>query len=303
MLEALRNGLTNFTKKLSSYEITEVNIEETLKDLQLLLIKNDVSVEVAEKITKDVSHLMSGTRIRRFSDKRKVLNVALKHTLTKMLTPTQLVDILQLLDERKESKEEPLIILFMGINGTGKTTTIAKLAYKLKKQGYRCVLASSDTFRAGAQEQLQKHADKLKIRIISGERGSDSASIAYNAIQHARARHYHVVLIDTAGRMAINTDLMGEMKKIKRVSEPDIVILVADALAGNDAVNQAKEFNERIGIDGIILTKMDADAKGGAAISTTYITGGKPILYLGTGQKYKDLLPFNAKEFVKLMLE
>jgi fused signal recognition particle receptor len=301
-LETLRRGLTGFTKKLSTYEITEENVNDALKDLQLLLIKNDVSVEVAEKITKNVSRLMSGTRIKRFSDKKKILSVALKHSLVKLLTPTQPIDIFQLLDERKETTKDPLIILFMGINGTGKTTTIAKLAYKLKKRGYRCVLASSDTFRAGAQEQLQTHADKLKIRIITGERGSDSAAIAYNAIQHARARHYHAVLIDTAGRMAINTDLMGEMKKIKRVSEPDVVILVADALAGNDAVNQAKEFNTKIGIDGIILTKMDADAKGGAAISTTYTTGGKPILFLGTGQKYKDLLPFNAKDFVKLML-
>ncbi|MFX1511020.1 MAG: signal recognition particle-docking protein FtsY [Promethearchaeota archaeon] len=304
MLETLRKGLHSFTERLSTYEITEENIIITLKDLQLLLIKNDVSVEVAEKITKDVAHLMFGKRLRRFSDKKKVLNVALKHTLIRLLTPAQSIHIPELLAKRKEKNlKEPLVILFLGINGTGKTTTIAKMAYKLKDQGYRSVLAASDTFRAGAQEQLKKHADKLKIKIITGERGSDAASIAYDAIRHATARHHHAVLIDTAGRMAINTDLMGEMQKIKRVADPDLIILVADALAGNDAVNQAREFNTRIGVDGIILTKMDADTKGGAAISMTYTTKGKPILYIGIGQKYKDLIPFNAENFVNLMFK
>jgi fused signal recognition particle receptor len=188
--------------------------------------------------------------------------------------------------------------MFVGVNGTGKTLSIAKIAYQLIKQGKTCVLAAGDTFRAGAIEQLTVHAENLGVKIIKHGPGSDPAAVAFDAIEHAKAKHKDVVLLDTAGRMQTNYNLMDEMAKIKRVAKPDLVIFVGDALSGNDAVEQAKRFNEVVGIDGVILTKVDTDAKGGSALSIAY-TIGKPLLYIGVGQKYEDQIPFNAEWMVE----
>jgi fused signal recognition particle receptor len=182
--------------------------------------------------------------------------------------------------------------MFVGINGTGKTTTIAKIGHMLMKQGYSIVIAAGDTFRAGAIQQLEKHADKLGVKLIKHEAGSDPASVAYDAIEHARARKRDVVLVDTAGRMQTDTGLMEEMSKIERVAGPSLVIYVGDALAGNDAVNEAMAFNRAVGVDAVVLTKVDADAKGGAALSIRYATGA-PVIFVGTGQEYKDLEAFS----------
>jgi fused signal recognition particle receptor len=183
--------------------------------------------------------------------------------------------------------------MFVGINGTGKTTVIAKLASRLQKHGYSCVLAASDTFRAGAIEQLTIHSEKLGCKIIKHQAGGDPAAVAYDAVEHAKARKRDVVLIDTAGRMQTNTNLMDEMKKIKRVAKPDIVVFVGDSLAGSDAVEQAKRFDEAVGIDGVVLTKIDADAKGGAALSIAKAIG-KPIIYVSLGQEYDQFRKFDA---------
>jgi fused signal recognition particle receptor len=192
--------------------------------------------------------------------------------------------------------------MFVGINGTGKTTVIAKLAYRLQKHGYSCVLAASDTFRAGAIEQLTLHSEKLGTKIIKHQAGGDPAAVAYDAVEHAKARKKDVVLIDTAGRMQTNANLMDEMKKIKRVSKPDIVIFVGDALSGSDAVEQAKRFDEAVGIDGVVLTKIDADAKGGAALSIAQTTG-KPIAYVSFGQEYEEFRRFDADWMVARIFE
>jgi fused signal recognition particle receptor len=197
------------------------------------------------------------------------------------------------LSERIKSKPSPLVIMFVGINGTGKTTVIAKLASRLQKHGYSCVLAASDTFRAGAIEQLTIHSEKLGCKIIKHQAGGDPAAVAYDAVEHAKARKRDVVLIDTAGRMQTNTNLMDEMKKIKRVAKPDIVVFVGDSLAGSDAVEQAKRFDEAVGIDGVVLTKIDADAKGGAALSIAKAIG-KPIIYVSLGQEYDQFRKFDA---------
>ena len=204
--------------------------------------------------------------------------------------------------EASKQKGEPYKIMFVGINGTGKTTTIAKMATYLEKHGYSSVFGASDTFRAGAIEQLEHHAKNLNLKIIKHERNSDPAAVAYDAVEHARATGKDVVLIDTSGRMQTNTNLMDEMKKIKRVSQPDIVLYVGDALMGNDATEQASKFNEVINIDGIILTKADADAKGGAAISIGHVIN-KPILFIGTGQSYDDLMEFEPEWMIKQIFE
>ena len=191
--------------------------------------------------------------------------------------------------------------MLVGVNGTGKTTTLAKIGHLLKNNGYSVVIAAADTYRAGSIEQLQKHADNLGIRVIKQNYGSDAAAVAFDAVAHAKAKHTDVVLIDTAGRMQSNKNLINEMKKIARVAEPDLKIFIGDALAGNDVLSQAKEFHEAIEIDGAILTKVDADPSGGAALSITYVTG-RPIIYIGTGQTYADLKKFEPEWFARRLV-
>ena len=196
--------------------------------------------------------------------------------------------------EEKKAQGEPLVVMFVGINGTGKTTTIGKLANYYLKMGYTPVIAASDTFRAGAIEQVTHHADNVGVKIIKHQKGSDPAAVAFDAVEHARAQGKELVLIDTAGRMQTNTNLMDEMKKIKRVSKPDLVIFVGDAITGNDATEQARKFNEAIDIDGVILTKAYADSKGGASLSIGYVIK-KPILFLGVGQGYDDIMEYDSQ--------
>ncbi len=182
-------------------------------------------------------------------------------------------------------------IVFVGVNGTGKTTSIAKVARYLKDRGYSVVLAAGDTFRAGAVEQIEVHANKLEVKLVKHRDGKDPAAVIFDAVEYAKAHHRDVVLADTAGRLHTNVNLMDQMKKIVRVVKPDLLIFVDEAIAGNDAVERARLFNEAVPISGTILTKTDADAKGGAAISISSITG-KPILFLGVGQDYPDLVKF-----------
>lgn len=307
-MSSLKKGVNGFLQKVSTYEINEKNIKKAVKEFRYLLISNDVSLEVAKQVSKELTAKMKGKRAKRFSDLSKMIPEFAKMILINIISPETPIDVINVIEKRKKAssqdrKKKPLVFLFLGINGTGKTTTIAKFAYLLKKKGIRVVLAASDTFRSGAQEQLKIHAEKVGVKIISGKYGSDSAAVAYDAIAHAKAKFADVVIIDTSGRMAVNRDLMEEMKKIIRVSNPDYTILVVDALAGNDATSQAKDFSKDITLNGIILSKMDADARGGALISITYATQGVPILFLGTGQKYKDLEPFSPEEFVAKILK
>jgi fused signal recognition particle receptor len=216
-----------------------------------------------------------------------------------MLTNNK-IDLLEKAEEKRK-KGEPFVLLFVGINGTGKTTTIAKVAQFLRDKGYSVVLACSDTYRAGSIEQLEEHAKRLGMRIITHKYGADPAAVAYDAISHAKAHGINAVLIDTAGRMQTNQNLMNELAKVKRVITPDLTVLTVDSLTGNDAVMQAEEFHKSVGIDATILTKVDADVKGGAALSVTYVTQ-KPILFIGTGQTYKDLEVFNPEKFVQMIL-
>jgi len=279
-------------EKKPSWTIDEKKLDELLWDLEMGLLEADVAYSVIDSIKKDVKQ-----EIRRVPfDKGKagdLVEMVLKNAIGHVLKSNNF-DFNRFIDERKK----PVVIMFVGVNGTGKTLSIAKIAYQLQKIGKTCVMAAGDTFRAGAIEQLTIHADNLGVKIVKHGPGSDPAAVAYDAIEHAKAKHRDVVLLDTAGRMQTNSNLMDEMAKIKRVAKPDMIIFVGDALAGNDAVEQAKRFNEVVGIDGVILTKVDADAKGGSSLSIAY-TIGKPLLFIGVGQKYEDQITFNPEWMVQ----
>lgn len=199
--------------------------------------------------------------------------------------------------ENIEDSDDPQVILFLGVNGTGKTTTIAKFAHLLQKRDFSVVLVAGDTFRAGAIEQLTEHANELGVKLIKHQKGADSAAVVYDAIQHAKSKGLDAVLVDTAGRMQTNQNLMDELRKICRVNDPDFRIFVGDALTGNDAVDQARDFHEAVGVDGVILTKLDSDAKGGSALSIANEIK-RPIVYVGVGQSFDDLMEFDPEWFV-----
>lgn len=297
MFDRLRKAVDGFVHRVTHKSITEKNLDDALGDLQMALLANDVAYEAAEHICNHVKKALEGEHIGRLQSKKDTIQDALSSAILAALTPQTDVDLFQLV-EKKKKEREPAILMFLGVNGTGKTTTIAKVAHRLMKKGYSVVLACADTFRAGSSEQLQTHADRLQVRVINRPYGSDPASVAFDAINHARARGINVVLIDTAGRMQTDANLMAELSKIHRVAEPDLVIFVGDALAGNDAIEQAKKFNEDIGIDAAILTKVDADPKGGAALSIALATG-KPIIFVGVGQEYPDLELFRPEWFTE----
>jgi len=307
MFKALRDRLAGWREKAevevtsaaigdSGRKIKEDKLEEILYDLEIALLESDVAFPVAKEIVDRLAEDLKGRRISRDVNLEKGVEAALRDAITKALSVPP-VDFFQLV----ETGPRPFVVMFVGVNGTGKTTTIAKLAYHLQEKGYTTVVAAADTFRAGAIEQLEKHAEKVGFKLIKHSSGADPAAVAFDAVEHARARGRDVVLIDTAGRMQTNQNLMDQMKKIKRVAKPNLVLYIGDALAGNDAIEQAKQFHEAVGIDGIVLTKIDADAKGGAALSMAK-TIGKPVVFVNVGQTYQDIRPFDTKWMVDRLL-
>ncbi|MFW5946532.1 MAG: signal recognition particle-docking protein FtsY [Candidatus Natronoplasma sp.] len=278
-------------------KIKESKIEDILWDLKVSLLEADVALPVVDEIQEEVKEDLIGRKIGRKYELEEVVEASLRNAV-KTALKTEEIDF----DKKVKKGEKPFSIMFVGVNGTGKTTTIAKIAQRLQDQGYSCVLAASDTFRAGALEQLQEHGNNLGLKVIKHSKGSDPAAVAYDALEHAEAREKDLVLIDTAGRMQTNKNLMNEMEKIKRVAEPDMIIFVGDALAGSDAVEQAKEFEKSVGIDGVVLTKIDADAKGGAALSIGHAVG-KPMLFVGTGESYEDLVEFDEEWMINRLFE
>jgi len=300
MFEKLKKGFNKLVNKITTTELNEKNLRPILEEFKITLIENDVAVPVAEHVCEQMIKRLNGLQIKRLEDRKQIIKKHLQEVLLEILTPEQQVNLLKAI-EAKRRKGEPYVIVFVGINGTGKTTTIAKIAQLLTGKGYSVVLACSDTYRAGSIEQLEEHAKRLGVRMIKHQYGADPAAVAYDTINHAKANGINVVLIDTAGRIQTDKNLMNELAKIKRVINPDLTILVVDALTGNDAVMQAEEFHKSVGIDAAILTKIDADTKGGSALSVTHITG-KPIIYVGTGQKYRDLEEFKPEKFTKMIL-
>ena len=270
--------------------IQEKHVEDILFELEMELLQADVAMEVATEVVENVKVNLVGKKIKRSNDITEYTFYALRDAVSEIIdVPSK--SMTEMIEDKKK-QGEPLVVMFVGINGTGKTTTIGKLSNYYLKKGYTPVIAASDTFRAGAIEQVTHHADNVGVKIIKHQKGSDPAAVAFDAVEHARAQGKELVLIDTAGRMQTNVNLMDEMKKIKRVSKPDLVIFVGDALTGNDAVEQAKKFNDAIDIDGVILTKADADSKGGASLSIGYVIK-KPIMFLGVGQGYDDIMEYD----------
>jgi len=268
--------------------INEEKLDDLLWELEVGLLESDVAYSVIESIKKDIKEEIKNVSFERGKVSELVENV-LKNAIAHVLKSNKL-DFKEFIEKTKK----PVVIMFVGVNGSGKTLSIGKIATMLKKMGYSCVMAAGDTFRAGAIEQLSIHAENVGVKIIKHGPGSDPAAVAFDAIDHAKAKHKDVVLLDTAGRMQTNVNLMDEMAKIKRVAKPNLIIFVGDALSGNDAVDQAKRFNEIVGIDGVVLTKVDTDAKGGSALSVAY-TIGKPLLFIGVGQGYEDQIPFDPQ--------
>ncbi|AUX09443.1 signal recognition particle receptor FtsY [Halalkaliarchaeum desulfuricum] len=272
--------------------IEEEDLEEPLWELEMALLESDVEMSVAERILENVRENMLGETRKQVETTGELVESALQDALLDVISVGQFD-----FQRRIEGAEPPVVIVFTGVNGVGKTTSIAKLSEWLADRGYSSVLANGDTYRAGANEQISEHADRLGRKLISHEQGGDPAAVIYDGVEYAKANDVDIVLGDTAGRLHTSDDLMSQLEKIDRVVDPDLTLFVDEAVAGQDAVQRAKQFNEAAEIDGTILTKADADSSGGAAISIAYVTG-KPILFLGTGQEYDDLERFDPEELV-----
>ena len=280
-----------FFKKIFSsinkIKISQEDFASYSDDLEMILLENNVAIEVSEKIINQLKESIVGKEFL-----KKEIEGQIKESLKDIIYNV-------LIREKKGTAEhKPYVILFCGINGTGKTTSIAKFAYLLKEKKLSCVIAAGDTFRAASIEQIKKHGTKLGIEVIAHEYGSDPASVGFDAIKYAEKNHIDVVLIDTAGRMHTEKNLMAQIEKIAKVCKPDTKLFIGESITGNDIIEQIKTFDKSVGIDGIILSKADIDEKGGTALSVGATTG-KPILYLGVGQEYKDLEKFDKNKFVE----
>ena len=296
MFDKLRNAFSSATKSFGQKELREKDIDEVLSELEIALMESDVATEVIDSIKSDLKKKLIGTTV----EKEKIENIvkqSLRENISNLFNTAGKIDILSNIQKKKETGE-PYIVLFLGINGTGKTTTLAKLAYLLQQNKFSVVIAAADTYRAGAIEQLSEHAKRLNLKIIAQNYGSDPAAVARDAVLYAKSHKIDCILVDTAGRMQTSKNLMDQISKINKVVNPDLRIFVGDSLAGNDTVNQAREFHQYTKFEGAILTKSDADARGGAAISIVKITS-TPILYLGVGQEYKDLKVFDKEAFLE----
>src|SRR3989338_184150 len=291
--QVLKEEKRSLLGKITEKRLSESEIERILKELNIALLENDVAVEVAERISDDVKRELAGAIVKR-GKVEDVIKEALMHAMLDVRRKEK-----SALAEKIGKKDGPFTIIFVGLNGVGKTTNLCKLAYKLKE--YEPILAAADTFRAASIEQLEEHGKRLGLRVVKHTYGADSAAVIFDAKKHAAATGSKLVLADTAGRSHSNVNLMDELKKLVRVNNPDMKILVLDSVTGNDIYDQCRLFNEAVGVDAIILTKADVYERGGAALSAAY-TLKKPILYLGMGQNYGDLKEFVPEEIVKNLI-
>ncbi len=298
MFDKLKRAFSNAAKSISQRELSEKDLDESLFDLNIALLESDVSQEVIDDLSQQIKDNLVGMKIQKNETTEQIIASTLKDNFSKILAKAGSLDLISAINSKKQRKGGPFKIVFLGINGTGKTTTVAKVANLLKKSGFSIVIAAADTHRAGAIEQITSHAEKLSIKVISQRYGADPSAVSRDALEYASKHYIDVVLIDTAGRMQTAKNLMDEIGKIVKVIKPDIKLFVGDSLSGNDTINQAREFFSYTEFDGAILTKTDADAKGGSAISISYITS-KPIIYLGVGQGYDDIINFNRERFVE----
>ena len=302
MFDRLKQAFSAVRSAVSEKELSDKDLDDVIFNFQIALIESDVAQSVAEALTNEVQKSLTGMKVDRSANPSEVVGERLSTVLQTAFARAGTVDLLANIKDKTQKTHEPYTVLFLGINGTGKTTTVAKLGSYLQKNGLSVVCAAGDTHRPGAIEQLTEHAGRLQLKVISQRYGADPASVGRDGVLYAKAHHADCLLIDTAGRMQTNQNLMEEMAKIVRVVKPDFRVFVADALTGNDAVSQAELFNQHVGFDGAILTKADADVRGGAALSIVYSTG-KPVIFLGVGQGYGDLVPFDSIKFLGSLLK
>ncbi|MER3408285.1 MAG: signal recognition particle-docking protein FtsY, partial [Nitrososphaera sp.] len=298
MFDKLKKAFSSAARSIGQKEITEKVLDQTLMDLQLELLESDVAQEVVDDLVGRLKKELLGLKLEKGQEPGQVIEAKLKESVAGIFARAGRLDLVEKIKEKKDAKRGPFVIVFLGINGTGKTTTVAKMGNLLHKSGISVVVAAGDTHRAGAIEQLTQHAERLSLKVIAQRYGADPSAVGRDAVDYAKKHYVDAVLIDTAGRMQTSKNLMDEMAKIVRVVRPDVKVFVGDSLAGNDTINQAREFFQYTNFDGAILTKIDADAKGGSAISIAHITS-KPIAYVGVGQGYDDMIPFDPDKFIE----
>lgn len=295
-------------ERVVKFQLTDDVFEDLFWEFELALLEGNVASEVIEKIKSDLKEKLTSENVSR-KEVGDVIFETLKNSLDEVLSvPT--FDLIEKIKQHQDvssqnadspnSVRRPFVLCMVGVNGSGKTTTLAKLINLFQKNNLSMVVAAADTFRAAAIQQLEEHTTKLGVKLIKHDYNADPAAVAFDAIKHAKSKNIDLVLIDTAGRLQSNSNLMDELKKLIRVNKPDMNIFIGESITGNDCVEQAVAFNEAVGIDGIILSKADIDDKGGAAVSVSYVTK-KPILYLGVGQTYDDLKPFNKKDMLETL--
>lgn len=298
MFEQLKRAFSSVTSSISQKEITSKDLDKSLSNIQLELLECDIAQEALDDIFAKLKDELVGYKLEKDQSSEDLIGSRLKNSLAQMFASCESIDLLQKIRSKIQSKSGPFVIVFVGINGSGKTTTVAKIGNLLRINGLSAVMAAADTHRSGAIEQLCAHGEKLSLKVIAQRYGADPSAVGRDAVEYAKKHFIDVVLIDTAGRMQTSKNLMDEINKVVRVVKPDIKLFVGDSLAGNDTINQAREFYHYTNFDGAILTKADADSKGGSAISIVHITS-KPILYFGIGQGYGDILPFRYDRFLR----
>lgn len=299
MFEGLRGALSGVARSITEKQIDGADVDAVMSELDVALLEADVAVDVIDMIKADMREALAGSSVRR-GEVGQFVRSRLAEYVSRAFEGAGAVDIAAMA-RAKRGSGSPLVVVFVGINGTGKTTTLAKVAHALASSGITLAVAAADTFRSGAIEQLRAHTDALGIKLVAQNYGSDPAAVARDAILYARSHGVDCVLVDTAGRMQTNRNLMDQVSKIVAVASPDLKVFVGDSLAGNDTASQAREFHERVGVDAAIVTKADGGGGGGAALSIAKLTSA-PIAYAGTGQGYGDLEPFDAGALVGSML-
>ncbi len=300
MFDRLKKTFAKFVESVVSTvkedALDAKEVERLVDDLYIDMVESDVAVEVADAVSEELKKRLVGVKVPRFGDRDKVVKKAVFDALLGVLSDVPDVDFYQ--DARRVMEgARPVVVMFLGPNGYGKTTTLAKLAFNLQEMGYKVVAAAADTFRAGAREQLEEHGRRVGFRVVGGPYGADPAAVAFDAVQHARSRGVHFVLIDTAGRMHTDANLMQELSKIQRVAEPHYSVFVFDAQLGNEALEIARYYSKYVKIDGMIATKVDAYPKGGSILTFLY-TLKRPVYFLGVGQTYRDLVPFSKQDYI-----
>ncbi|MGC8537687.1 MAG: signal recognition particle-docking protein FtsY [Candidatus Micrarchaeia archaeon] len=293
---------TNIKKAIfNSVKLSDSDIDKFTDQLRVSMLESDVSFDVVEDFSEQVRSLLGGRKLSSRNLQEELVGTVREALLDILKPSANAIDIMSFIPERIASGNAPVKVLFLGPNGTGKTTTIAKIAYALKNKGMHPLLSASDTFRAAAIEQTEHHAKAVGVPVIKSNYGADPTSVAFDAVAYAKAHGNDVVLIDSAGRQETNKNLIGEVQKMHRVIKPDLTIYVGESVSGGMIAEQIAEFNKFIKIDGIILTKLDCDAKGGNSISISKVTG-IPVLFFGTGEKYTDLVPYSPAKVVDMIL-